>query len=191
MREYNEGLKKPRCPFCRHLAPGTNEEAEKLSIERAKLNDPFALHGLGTMNYRRGDYDEALKYWTKAAALGNVDAMYSLAGLYRVGKAGVDKDRAEERALLEKAAIAGHPRARYFLGCYKEKNGRIDRAVLHWIIASNLGDDQSIKVLKECYKEGYVSKVDFAAALRAHQAAVDATKSPQREMAEVYHNSVR
>jgi hypothetical protein len=37
--------------------------------------------------------------------------------------------------------------------------------------------------LKECYVDGHVSKEDFAAALRAHQAAVDATKSPQREVA--------
>jgi len=33
-------------------------------------------------------------------------------------------------------------------------------------------------------KCGYVSKEDFASALRGHQAAVDATKSPQRELAE-------
>ncbi|KAK1737400.1 hypothetical protein QTG54_011686 [Skeletonema marinoi] len=31
------------------------------------------------------------------------------------------------------------------------------------------------------YIDGYVSKEDFAVALRAHQAAVDATKSPQRQ----------
>jgi hypothetical protein len=30
-------------------------------------------------------------------------------------------------------------------------------------------------------KIGLVSKEDFAAALRAHQAAIDATKSPQRK----------
>jgi hypothetical protein len=35
--------------------------------------------------------------------------------------------------------------------------------------------------LKEGYIDGYVSKEDFAVALRAHQAAVDATKSPQRQ----------
>jgi hypothetical protein len=33
------------------------------------------------------------------------------------------------------------------------------------------------------YVKGDVDKEDFAAALRAHQAAVDATKSPQREVA--------
>ena len=37
--------------------------------------------------------------------------------------------------------------------------------------------------LKSCFRGGLVSKEDFAAALRAHQAAVDATKSPQREEA--------
>ena len=33
------------------------------------------------------------------------------------------------------------------------------------------------------YKDGHVSKDDFAAALRGHQAAEDATKSPQRKAA--------
>ena len=64
------------------------------------------------------------------------------------------------------------------------RNGRIDRAVKHWIIAANLGHDGSIRELKNCYMNGYVSKEDFATALRAHQAAVDATKSPQRDAAE-------
>eukprot|EP00984_Skeletonema_dohrnii_P022749 scaffold11856_cov96-Skeletonema_dohrnii-CCMP3373.AAC.1 len=54
----------------------------------------------------------------------------------------------------------------------------------HWIIAAALGHDGSLDALKDRYKDGLVSKEDFAAALRAHQAAVDATKSPQREEAE-------
>ena len=37
------------------------------------------------------------------------------------------------------------------------------------------------------FKEGFVSKEELAAALRAHKAAVDATKSPQRVAAEEYH----
>ena len=53
----------------------------------------------------------------------------------------------------------------------------------HFIIAANLGHDDSIQMLKRCYKHGLVSKDEFAAALRAHQAAVDATKSPQRDAA--------
>ena len=41
-----------------------------------------------------------------------------------------------------------------------------------------------MKALTKLYKAGRVSKEDFAAVLRSHQAAIDATKSPQREAAE-------
>jgi len=57
--------------------------------------------------------------------------------------------------------------------------------VKHYIIATNLGYDLSIQSLKGCYKGGKVGKEDFAAALHRHQAAVDATKSPQRKAASI------
>ena len=68
--------------------------------------------------------------------------------------------------------------------CTERDNGRHDRAVKHWIIAATQGIDQSMNHLMGAFKEGFVSKEDLAATLRAHQAAVDATKSPQREEAE-------
>ena len=70
------------------------------------------------------------------------------------------------------------------LGGYEWNNGGCVGAVKHCIISASLGDNESIKSLTKCYKEGHVSKDDFARALRAHQAAVDAMKSPQREKAE-------
>ena len=77
-----------------------------------------------------------------------------------------------------------HPEARYHLAAIERQNGREERSVKHWIIAANLGYSKSIQALKTCYKDGNVSKEEFAAALRGHQAAVDATKSPQREAGE-------
>ncbi len=86
---------------------------------------------------------------------------------------------------LEEAAIAGHIVARYHLASMNWESGRFKTAVKHWIIAANLGHDDSIQILRECYKKGKVSKDNnFASALRAHQAAADATKSPQREVGE-------
>ena len=185
-REFKERLKEHRCPFCRHLLPETEKEYEKLHVERAKLNDPIPLHSLGFKYHKRGDYERAFHYYSKAAELGSVEAMLNLSVMYHKGE-GVEEDEDKGRALMEKAAIAGHPDARYNLGVVEMENGRIDRAVKHWIIAANLGDDDSIKALKECYKdkEGNISKkAEFAAALRANQAAVGETKSPQRETAE-------
>ena len=109
---------------------------------------------------------------------------YKLACCYHLG--GVEKDEKKEMFHLQEAAIGGHPIARYILGCYEEGNGRIERAIKHWIIAANLGDDASIKELKRLYAQGAISKENFAAALRAHQVAVDETKTPQREAAEEF-----
>jgi TPR repeat protein len=117
--------------------------------------------------------------------LGNAEAHYQLSVTYGKGE-GVESDEKKELHHLEEAAISGHPEARHNLALIEGRNGRIERAVKHWIIAANLGHDVSIKKLKECYVNREVSKEDFAAALRAHHAAVDATKSPQREKAEAF-----
>ena len=68
------------------------------------------------------------------------------------------------------------------------EDGKIERAVKHFTIAANLGHDGSLEALKQCYKDGIVSKDDFAAALRAHHAAVKATKSPEREVGEKFQS---
>jgi TPR repeat protein len=112
-----------------------------------------------------------------------VDVHHALSVMYHLGE-GVEKDEEKKFYHLEEAAIGGHPKARHNLGYLEWKNGRLERAVKHWIIAANLGYDDSLYSLTHCYKDGMISKEDFAAALRAHQAAVDATKSPQREAAE-------
>jgi len=173
----------PTCPFCRHPAPNSEEETKKNFMKRVDANDPIAICEMGTMRGEEGDCDSAIEYWTKAAALGNIVAHHNLSLMYRKGQC-VEKDAKKELHHLEQAAIGGNPSARFNLGCYERKRFKYERAVKHWIIAANLGDDDSMKMVKEGFQGGLVSKEDFAAALRAHHAAVDATKSPQRVAAE-------
>eukprot|EP00577_Skeletonema_sp_RCC1716_P026970 CAMPEP_0113412588 /NCGR_PEP_ID=MMETSP0013_2-20120614/22924_1 /TAXON_ID=2843 ORGANISM="Skeletonema costatum, Strain 1716" /NCGR_SAMPLE_ID=MMETSP0013_2 /ASSEMBLY_ACC=CAM_ASM_000158 /LENGTH=154 /DNA_ID=CAMNT_0000299109 /DNA_START=447 /DNA_END=907 /DNA_ORIENTATION=+ /assembly_acc=CAM_ASM_000158 len=152
-------------------------------MKRVAANDPVAIREIGIKHGNNGDYESAFEYLTKAAELGDATAHNGLSIAYLVGD-GVEKD--ENRGLyhLVEAAIAGHPDARYNLAVDEWENERYDRAVKHFIIAANLGHDDSIQALKRCYKHGLVSKDDFAAALRGHHAAVEATKSPQRDAAE-------
>ena len=65
----------------------------------------------------------------------------------------------------------------------------MDRAGKHFIIAAKLGLDVSLNYVKKLHKDGDVSKEDFAAALRGYQAAIAATKSPQREVAYEFFDS--
>eukprot|EP00984_Skeletonema_dohrnii_P034629 scaffold33613_cov159-Skeletonema_dohrnii-CCMP3373.AAC.3 len=185
MVQEEEGKLNFKCPFCRKPTAETDEEFDKQNMKRIEANDPVAMTQRGGDQYDKGDYQSALTYFTKAAELGYVEAHFELSHLYRDGH-GVEKDEGKETFHLEEAAIGGHPDARYNLGIGEWNNGKTERAVKHWIIAATQGDDDSIKMLMEGFKEGVVSKDDLAAALRAHHAAVDATKSPQREAAEEY-----
>lgn len=54
----------------------------------------------------------------------------------------------------------------------------------HFIIAANLGDEDSVKALWEHFSHGNIAKEDLEATLRTHKAATDATKSHEREMVE-------
>jgi tetratricopeptide (TPR) repeat protein len=177
-----------KCPFCRKLLPTTDEEMEENVMKRIEANDPVAMRYQGLNYIEKGDYSSAVEYFTKAAELGDVKAHYHLSICYRLGQ-GVEKDEKKKVFHLEEAAIGGHPDARYNLGIHEWRNGSIERAIKHWIIAANLGDDCAIKVIRNEYTQGRTRKENFAASLRAHQAAVDATKSPQREEAEEYVRS--
>ena len=57
----------------------------------------------------------------------------------------------------------------------------------HYIIAANLGLGEALEEVKQGFTDGHVSKDEYEAALRGHQAAVDATKSTQRDAAEEYY----
>ena len=104
--------------------------------------------------------------------------------MYHEGE-GVEKDEEKVAYHWEKAAIGGHPQARYNLGCYEERHGNMERSVKHFIISANLGFENSMKALWKHYSAGSFTKEELDATLRTHQAAVNAMKSAQRDEAEV------
>ena len=175
------------CPFCREPWPETEEEWDKQRMKRVEANDPVALYQQGGRQNKKGEYQSAFEYWTKAAELGNAHAHYQLSVMYYYGKV-VEKDEGK-MSYHEEAAIGGHPLARHNLGFVEMNNGNPERAIKHYIIAATQGEDRSIKCLMKLYKKGLVSKEALAATLRAHKAAADATKSPQRDAAEEYHRN--
>jgi tetratricopeptide (TPR) repeat protein len=183
MREKEQGLEH-KCPYCREPMPKTKEEADQNLMKRVKVNDPAALSYVATERHSEGKYEVAFEYYTKAAELGNINAHHNLACMYHEGR-GVEKDEKKEVYHLEIAAIAGHAKARIFLGNHESRNGRFDRATKHHIIAAKLGHDDALEGLKKRFQVGFLSKEDYEAALRGHQAAVDAAKSEQREKAEI------
>ena len=177
IREGEQGLVNT-CPFCRVSMFETEDERRRM--KRIEANDPEAICQEGAVQYDKGDFDRAFEFYAKSAELGNAEAHLQLSVMYRDGE-GVGKDEGKYVHHLEEAAIGGHPDARFLLGCVEWRVGKKERAVKHWIIAATLGEDDSIKMLMKAFKLELVDKDVLAATLRAHKAAVDATKSPQRK----------
>jgi hypothetical protein len=145
--------------------------------------DPVTLREAGKRRRHEGDFEGGFEYLTTAAGLGDIDAHFNLSCMYRLGES-VEKDEKKHVYHLEEAAIGGHPGARFNLAAHAWNNGRHERAMKHFIIAANLGHDDALEQVKKGFTKGVISKEDYAAALRGHQAAVDATKSTQRDAAE-------
>ena len=179
----DDSEKATRCPFCREPAPDNDVDKRSRLMERVKANDPAAMAQFGTERYDDGDYGGAFGYFTNAAELGDFDAHYQLGCMYHKGE-GVEEDEEKKVYHYEKAAIGGHPYARYNLGGLEKGNGNIERAAKHFIISANLGFDKAMKRLLPAYKDGHITKEEYEATLRTHQAAVDATKSSERDFAD-------
>ena len=84
----DEGRIEHTCPFCRKAMPigaTTEREINERLVMRVEANDPVAMCSIGKEKYFGGDYQAAFEYWTKAAALGNVEAHYPLSILYYEG----------------------------------------------------------------------------------------------------------
>ena len=64
-------------------------------MKRVAANDSFALSQMGFRHFNEGDYENACKYWTKAAEFGNANAHYQLSLSYMKGE-GVEKDEKKE-----------------------------------------------------------------------------------------------
>ena len=189
MKRELEGNLEPTCPFCR--SGHAFKEHRRKVTKRAEANDSVALCEMGQWSVDEGDFDRALECFTKSLAFGNyAEAHYQLALMYHDGR-GVEKDEKKVVYHLEEAAIGGHPDARHNLGHMEESRGRTDRAVKHLIIAANMGLNESLEALKKFYRDGLVSKNDLASTLRAHQAAVEATKSPLREEAAMFMRKMK
>ena len=181
-RELEEG-RDHKCPFCRQLKPESGAEAFKILMDRAaEMKCTISMCEVGLRLYKKGEFQAAFDYYSRAAALGNLEGHCMLAEMYFKGE-GVEKDVSKAVHHTELAAMGGHASARNNLGGFENENRRCQRAIKHWMIGAKAGHDHSLENLKKAYKKGFLSKDDFAEALRGHQAALNATKSPQREEA--------
>eukprot|EP00979_Chaetoceros_neogracilis_P016505 scaffold8254_cov133-Chaetoceros_neogracile.AAC.1 len=179
---------KGKCVFCRTEASSSNEEEIERMKKRVEANDAWAMLNLGSYNQfgmlgLRQDHAKALELFHKSAKLENHHAHLILSLRYHDGVI-VEKDTRKAIHHGQLGAMAGNVHARHNLGWDEKVNaGNMDRAYKHRMISANDGYDLSMKAVQEGYKNGLVTKDDYAKTIRAYGNSIDEMKSGDRDRA--------
>ena len=122
------------------------------------------------------DYDEAVKWFRKAAEQGYAEAQHSLGFCYEIGE-GVKKDDTEAVKWYRKAAEQGYAASQYNLGlCYDFGRGveqNCVEAVKWYHKATEQGDVDAQYRLGHCYISGKGVKQDAVEALKWFRKAAE------------------
>ena len=190
--DISEG--KDICAFCRMPPASSDEENIKRTKKLMDKGNANAFNYLAGL-YARGirglpqDWAKAIELWRKAGELGCAVAYFNLGNLYLVGN-GVEVDKRKVKYYHELSAMMGSTQARNNLGVM-EAEGRdgsydrayIERAMKHFILAARAGYEASLGIVKEGFKEGMVTKDEFANTLRACHERQKEMKSKMRARA--------
>ena len=176
------------CPFCRKPATRSNEERRKRLDRRVELDDPEAITIVGNYYFRGGmgleqDIGKALDLLHRAAELGSISAHNIVGDIYLTSSV-VQANYKKAMYHFEIAAMEGNVGARHALGALEGNSGNHHRAIKHLMISASAGDDDSLKGVQTGYRNGFMTKDDFAKTLRAHQKSLEEMKSEWRDKAD-------
>ena len=137
-------------------------------VRNPRPTSPVQSEKAGEAEYKRGvaylqgegvpkNEEEAVKWFAKAAELGNARAQFRLGRLYQTGT-GVVKDEKEAAVWYAKAAEQGNVNAQFNLGfCYEWGEGVAkdeEEAVKWYAKAAEQGDAMTMTNLGVCYEKG-------------------------------------
>ena len=137
-------------------------------IEKTEIEDDDNMQYLVGTAYYEGlgvetDYEEAFKWFSKAAEAGNVSAQTYLGSCYLHGD-GTSKNYSKASEWLCKAAEKGDDQAQVILGqMYSYGNGvekDKEKAVMLWKKAADNANYDAWDLLADCYKKGEVLDKD-------------------------------
>ena len=171
------------CAFCRTPNSKTAKESINRIRRGVERNDANFMNFLG-IRYMKGDMGvpkdslKAMELFLNATKHGCAGAHYNMGD----GN-GVEKDITKATHCYALGAIGGCLLARRNLACFEEQAGNNERAFKHYLIGAKAGCELSIKYLQIGFKEGYITKDEYAGALRAYQKRHDEAKSAIREEA--------
>lgn len=145
---------------CYYEGRGTEQDyflARQWYTKAANGGNDYAATEIGKMEMDNNNYEEAVKWFRKAAENGYADAQNRLGVRYSKGE-GVIQDEEEALIWFVKAAEQGHSKAQSNIGCcyyYGEGVPKDEYKSKEWLRKSaEQGDEKAINLLYKWYGEG-------------------------------------
>jgi TPR repeat protein len=142
----------------------------------AKGLSPEAMAKKGKEAYDAEHYEVALRWFSKAADLGNTDAMMGMSWIYGNGR-GVPEDNAEAMRWRRMAADRGNTVAMTLIGASYEKGEGVAKdyaeAIRWYKRAADLGDASGMRDVGWLYELGQGVEQNYAEATRWYKKAAD------------------
>ena len=137
------------------------------------------------------DLGKALELWHRAAELGHADSYHDIGYAYLQGYGVERRDKNKAVYYWELAAIGGTVEARHNLGLSESNAGNFGRALKHYMINVEGGNNESLTAIKQMCMKGYATNDDYAKALQAYQAYLKEIKSDDRDKAAVFSDKYK
>lgn len=160
--------------------------------EKGKDFTPFEMFEKGMAAELSSDYQEALKWYRKAAELGHAEAQFNLGEMYVLGK-GVSNDYYEAANWFLKSAEQGNVGAQIYLGMMYDGGDGVsqdDSEAAKWFQkAAEQGDEHAQFTIGLRYKRGEGVAQDYHAAAKwFRKAAEQGLDLSQYVLGEMYYN---
>ena len=178
------------CAFCREPPPKTDELRLSQLKNGMKKNYAGAFESLAK-SYLSGedglprDLVKGRELLLKAGELGYSEA-YARLGCTYIKDGGEGNDIKKARHYFELATLKGSIAARNNLGALDLRAGDHERGYKHVVISATAGFSPSLNLVKQGYKEGFITKDEYTEILRAYQKKQEDLKSKMRDEAIVY-----
>ena len=178
------------CPFCRSNMSNypTEKSQAKQEMKRANAGQPDSMYRVADYYFRgmmgvQQDKTKGWKWFHLALEAGSGQAAWEIGTCYFYGD-GVDHDVEKALEYYQMAVELGFEGAYPNIGFVLMERGEIEKGMLNFrkAVMCGISYDGFFDELRRGFKNGFITKEEYAFTLRTHQTAVDETKSEEREL---------
>ena len=176
------------CPYCRSNPASYDDKSQlKALMKLANTGNGEAMRRIGRYYFKgemglQQDKAEGLKWYHRAVEAGSGRAAYGLGRCFNEGD-GVDRNDDKALEYLQKSTELGCIPSFVKVGIILQRKGEIEKAMLNYrkAVMCGVSNDNLFNEIRIGFRNGHITKDEYAFTLRESQKACNEMKSETRD----------